>query len=148
MEEVPRPLPFGTFITSECISNPPPRRVRISSRLPPSDGIIPHARRQAFCSAKGSYGSPVFWSSSIESNSPCTSMSRLSNTIFFSGIFISVTSTGNSPFRLMAALSTVPPISQQIGGVSLHPPPQFTRRGRLTVCFSVTILQLSLYCKF
>ena len=45
----------------------------------------------------------------------------------------------------MAALSTVPPISQQIGGVSLHPPPQFTRRGRLTVCFSVTILQLSLY---
>ena len=43
IRKVPRPLPFGTFVTSECISNPPPRRVRISSRLPPSDGIIPHA---------------------------------------------------------------------------------------------------------
>lgn len=43
-----------------------------------------------------------------------------------------------------ATFNTVPPFSLQYGGVSLQPPPQLTRSGSFTVCFSVTILAFSL----
>ena len=52
--QLPRPEPLGTFVTSECITKPLPRRSSISPRVCPSLGIIPQARRQAFCRAKGS----------------------------------------------------------------------------------------------
>ena len=133
MEEVPSPEPFGTFVTSECITNPLPRRFKISDNSCPSFGMISQANRHAFCSANGSNGSPVACKGSIVSNSPCTSISLLSKTIFNSSIFSSVTSTGFSPFRRIATFNTVPPFSLQYGGVSLQPPPQLTRSGNLTV---------------
>jgi hypothetical protein len=54
IDEVPRPEPLGTFVTSECITKPLPRRSSISPRVCPSLEMIPQARRQAFCRAKGS----------------------------------------------------------------------------------------------
>ena len=147
IEDVPRPEPFGTFVTSLCIIKPPPRRSNISCKLCPFWGMTPHASKHAFWSANESNGSPVLCKGSISSNSPWTSISLLSNTILYSGILSTVTSTGFSPLRRIAIFRTVPPHSLQYGGVSLHPPPQFTRRGSSTVYLSVAIFNSSLYFK-
>ncbi|MPN00229.1 hypothetical protein SDC9_147423 [bioreactor metagenome] len=141
---VPNPLPFGTPVTSVSIQMPPPSRFNITSRLPPWAGITPQASKAAFWRTKESNGSPTDWRAEISVNSPWTSISADSKTIFFSSNRLSRTDTGLSPFSNIAAFSTVPPFSLQYGGVSDQPPPQLTRRGSFT-SNSSTAIRASLF---
>lgn len=137
-------MPFGTFFTSKCISKPPLRRVRISFRFPPFLGLlrklagglseerrrykdhqwpaeaqwyrIPHEYPYPGCQRQSSFPS-------CKSGLPLPASLRLK------------ISPHSARYRS----------ARYTGGVSLHPPPQFTRRGNFNACRSVTIRQVSLY---
>ena len=70
MDAVPRPEPLGVSRTSYSIINPEPILSKISSKFPPSFGIIPQIIKQDFIIVKDSYSFSIFWICLISVNSP------------------------------------------------------------------------------
>jgi hypothetical protein len=92
---------------------PEPILSNISSKFPPSFGIIPQIIKHDFCKEKGSKGSFISCKSDIEEYSIFSSISFDSNIIFFSFIFSMITSTGLLLFNKIGAFKTIHPFSKQ-----------------------------------
>ena len=146
IDDVPSPDPRGMLITCVERYKPLPRFPVISSTETKSlYGITPHAIRAALCNANGSYGLLESCNSVISVKRCSAPLSALASTMTGSSIFRTTISIGQFPSSITAAFNTVPPYSIQYGGVSLHPPPQFTRTGRRVITSSFCIFASESY---
>ena len=119
IELVPIPLPFGTS-AEILMSSPPP----VNAKPVTVSALFTRAHQ-----SDGSFAARISAMSEIVHDLPRSALSTLTSR---SRRRRTRTFTGRAPFSVTAALKTVPPISMQIGGVSLHPPAKSILSGSST----------------